>query len=55
MSATTTVEVRGHKVMTRSPRRYLVVAVRPKTIVLREGDESCVLFGRKPGTYVAFA
>ena len=39
-----TVHVRGHKVTTRSPRRYLVVAVRPEPVTDPEH-----------GTYVAFA
>lgn len=41
---THTVDVRGHKVRTRTTRRYVAVAVRPKPIVY--GDYTYAAFAR---------
>ena len=48
-------EVRGIRVTTRTPRRFAAIAVRPETVTLTPEDEAVRIFGRRPGTYPAFA
>lgn len=52
---TKTITVRGHRIRSASQRRFIVVAVRPEDITIRPEDEAARIFGREPGTYVAFA